>query len=237
MAYSVYCHTIPSGRRYVGISCDPEKRWNKGKGYSKNYIFDRAIKKYGWDAIKHEILKEGLTLEEAKALEKELIAKWKLTDKRYGLNLSGGGDGILSDDTRNLMSKVRKGNRNSVGRVLSEDTKKEISKSLKEYYSTRPGTFTGKHHSEESKQRLRERVFTDETRQKMRKNHSNVLGANNPSARAVIQMTLDGEKIKEYPYAKAASEENHIDLSSLIKCCRGKKKTCGGYRWEYADVI
>ena len=72
--YSVYCHTTPSGRKYVGISCAPEKRWNHGKGYEKNYLFDRAIKKYGWDKIKHEILCEGLSLDEAKATEKELIA-------------------------------------------------------------------------------------------------------------------------------------------------------------------
>ena len=31
--YSVYCHTFPNGKRYVGISSDCEKRWRNGKGY------------------------------------------------------------------------------------------------------------------------------------------------------------------------------------------------------------
>ena len=63
--YCVYCHTTPSNRKYVGISCDPRKRWNDGKGYSKNYVFYRAIRKYGWENIKHEILFDGLSREDA----------------------------------------------------------------------------------------------------------------------------------------------------------------------------
>lgn len=63
--YSVYCHTSPSGKKYVGISKNPVKRWNSGRGYSKNYRFARAINKYGWDSFRHEILADGLSAEEA----------------------------------------------------------------------------------------------------------------------------------------------------------------------------
>lgn len=233
--YCVYCHTTPSKRRYVGISCEPKKRWRNGKGYEKNYLFSRAIEKYGWDNIEHTVLYEGLSLDEAKSIEKDLIAKWDLTNPQCGLNLTGGGDGILSDTSRELMSKASKGNKRCSGRKLSDETKCLISESLREYYSTHEPAFKGKHHSEETKQKLRERVFSEETKERMSNNHADVSGSNNPSAKAVIQLTKDGAFVKRFPYARMASEELNIDLSSLIKCCRGKGKTCGGFVWKYAD--
>lgn len=233
--YCVYCHTTPSGRKYVGISSSPERRWRNGKGYEKNYLFWRAITKYGWDNINHDILHDGLTLEEAKKIEKKLIAEWDLTDPEHGMNLSGGGDGILADSSRELMSESRKGNTNCVGRKLDKTTRSRISKSLKEYYKTHSTPMQGKHLSEEAKQKLRERKVSSSTREKMSKNHHNVSGVNNPARKAVIQISLDGTYIKQYPYVTLASTELGIDRSSIVKCCRGHNKTSGGYIWRYAE--
>lgn len=60
-------------------------------------------------------------------------------------------------------------------------------------------------------------------------------GANNNAARAVLCYTKEGILIKSYPYAKMAAMEHNADLSSIIKCCRGKVKTCRGYIWRYAE--
>ena len=235
--YCVYCHTTPSNRKYVGISCDPIKRWRNGKGYEKNYIFTRAIEKYGWENIKHEILYDGLSEEEAKTIERKLIAEWNLTDAEYGLNLSGGGEGALSEHTKALMSQARKGNKYCVGRVLSDDTKGKIAESLRSYYAVHGGTFTGRHHTEETKEKLRNRIITPETRAKLRANHRGNSGVNNPSHRAIDQLALDGTFIKRFATASLASQEVRRDLSTIIKCCRGKAKTCGGYKWRYATEI
>ena len=63
--FCVYRHIFPNGKSYIGItSKKPNQRWENGKGYSKtgqNAIYN-AIKKYGWDNIKHEILFDNLTL-------------------------------------------------------------------------------------------------------------------------------------------------------------------------------
>ena len=70
--YCVYKHTTPSGKVYIGITCrNPKTRWGYGSGY-KSQVFDRAIKKYGWKNIKHEIVLTGLTEQEASAKEREL---------------------------------------------------------------------------------------------------------------------------------------------------------------------
>lgn len=90
--YIVYMHTTPSGKRYIGITSQlPCQRWKRGKHY-KTQVFGRAVEKYGWDNIKHEILHTGLTEEEAKAKEIELIAKYRTTEYEYGYNITQGGN-------------------------------------------------------------------------------------------------------------------------------------------------
>ena len=76
--YCVYKHTTPSGKVYIGLTGkNPEKRWLNGRGYARNEHFWNAIKKYGWDGIKHEILASDLTKAEATELEKFYIAIYK----------------------------------------------------------------------------------------------------------------------------------------------------------------
>ena len=69
--HCVYMHTNPkNGKRYVGItSIKPEYRWNGGRGYKDNLEFFDDILLYGWNNIEHEIIKDGLTDTEARALE------------------------------------------------------------------------------------------------------------------------------------------------------------------------
>lgn len=89
--YYVYKHTTPCGKVYIGITGrNPSIRWANGKGYNRAY-FKNAIEKYGWDNIKHEILFDSLTKEEAEQKEIELIAEYKSNQREYGYNISVGG--------------------------------------------------------------------------------------------------------------------------------------------------
>lgn len=54
--YLLYVHTLPNGKIYVGMTKDADSRWQNGKGYNQHYEFSRAIEKYGWENIKHEII-------------------------------------------------------------------------------------------------------------------------------------------------------------------------------------
>ena len=55
--WCLYRHTSPSGKVYVGITSKPIlRRWNNGNGYRTCKNFWRAILKYGWDNIIHEVL-------------------------------------------------------------------------------------------------------------------------------------------------------------------------------------
>ena len=136
--WCVYLHIVHSScghdKYYVGItSASTKRRWGKdGNGY-KNQIFYRAIEKYGWENIEHIILEKNLSECEAKELEKEYIKKYNSFNKEYGYNLTLGGDG-------------------SVGREVSNETRRKISNSL----SGEKHPMYGKHHTEEYKQYMRE---------------------------------------------------------------------------------
>lgn len=91
--YCIYKHTCPNGKVYIGITGgNPLDRWKSGKGYENNLHFYRAILKYGWDNIKHEILLDSLTQKEAAHYETELIAAYESTNPQFGYNISCGGE-------------------------------------------------------------------------------------------------------------------------------------------------
>lgn len=53
----------------------------------------------------------------------------------------------------------------------------------------------------------------------------------------VIQLSLSGDFIAEYPSAKQAERETGFYNGNIIACCKGKKKTVGGYKWQYATLM
>ena len=168
MNFTVYKHTSPSGKVYIGItSMRPTKRYANGKGYKHSPHFTIAIKKYGWENIKHEIIAEGLTKDEAERLEIELIAAYKSADRRYGYNseLGGNAPGRTSAETRQKISNALRGEKHHYyGKHLSEEHRQKLSASHKgKKYAPRSAEHCqklseankGKHPSEETRQKLR----------------------------------------------------------------------------------
>lgn len=91
--FKVYKHTSPNGKVYIGITNQkPSRRWGtNGQGYKENDYFSKAIKKYGWNNFKHEILADGLTEDEACSMEIRLIEQYHATDRNCGYNKHYGG--------------------------------------------------------------------------------------------------------------------------------------------------
>ena len=134
MAYKVYCHIFPNGKRYIGITCQElKRRWREGRGYEGQPVYD-AILKYGWKNIRHELLFDGLTKEEAEQKEIELIEVLETDSHKHGYN-------------------VEKGGRTS---VISEETKEKLRINRKEYYKTHSHWNSGRHWSEETKKKISE---------------------------------------------------------------------------------
>lgn len=108
--YCVYCHDFPNGKKYIGITSDAEKRWRNGKGYETQPKIARAINKYGWENVTHNIIIDGISKEQAETLERYLIAELKTID--HGYNTSTGGDCIvayyLNDYTLAMLNYAKK---------------------------------------------------------------------------------------------------------------------------------
>lgn len=125
--FCVYRHTSPSGKVYVGVTCqNPLDRWRNGKGYWQNKHFASAINKYGWDSFSHEILFSDLRKQDAFEKEIELIGLHKSNDPDFGYNQSSGGEYATSgwspsEETRKRQREAK------LGKKLSEEHRRRIS--------------------------------------------------------------------------------------------------------------
>ena len=188
--YIVYKHTTPSNKVYIGITCQkPERRWGRNgekyisKSKSGYTHFAKAIKKYGWDNIKHEILEEGLSKIDACNKEMELIKQYNSANPKFGYNSTLGGEAnIPNDELKKRFSIIKKGHFTSeetrekirianTGKHPSEETRLKLSlaklgkpsprKGIKLSNETKrkiseghKGLYLGRHHSEETKRKI-----------------------------------------------------------------------------------
>lgn len=106
--WCVYKHDSPSGKVYIGITCQKlNRRWRDGEGYNRNTYFYRAIQKYGWDNFQHNILESNLTEKEANLKEIEYIEKYKSNNPEYGYNIESGGNASkMSESSKRKLSKI-----------------------------------------------------------------------------------------------------------------------------------
>ena len=223
--YIVYMHISPSNKKYIGItSLEPKNRWRNGNGYKNNKHFTNAIKKYGWDNFQHIIIAKGLSEDEAKWLEVELIKKLDTSNKEKGYNVLLGGQGCIhTEETKNKISKANKGHkvpkevRNKIskkrkGSRLSEETKRKIGDSIR-----------GKKKSEDVKTKISQSHLgfrhTDETKKKMSKNHANFKGKNNPKAKSVICLTTK----RIFFSVKEGADYYGCNYTNIVICCIGYK--------------
>jgi group I intron endonuclease len=99
----------------------------------------------------------------------------------------------------------------------------------------------GWHHTEEAKRKISEKSWTklrgysDKQRKALseaqKKLYAN--GYKSPVAKPVIQMTLDGEFIKEWESVTQAARDLGGHDSLIIKCLKGNRTKTLGYTWRY----
>jgi len=113
-------------------------------------VFKKALKKYGKDNFSREILEFYDSYDELIELEKQYVTESVVIDRNtYNLKTGGQSSGILSEKSRNKISKTLKEKYKSGELVpryespyeLTDKQKKMISKTLKVRYENQP------HHS------------------------------------------------------------------------------------------
>lgn len=139
----------------------------------------------------------------------------------------------LSEETREKISNTLKGRPSpNLGKHPSEETREKMRKNHPDVTGKNNPMFGktgeqhpmyGRTHTEESINKMREahkrENLTEETRQKMRKNHADVSGGNNPQAKPVIRLC----DLKIFDTGKEAAAEVGVSSGSITYKCKNKK--------------
>lgn len=191
-----------------------------------NYAFAQAIRKYGINSFVIDEIErvEAKSKRDLKPLLDAAEIKYIKQYNSYlrGYNSTKGGDG-------------------TVGLVLSPEHKKKISDSMQGIKHTDECL---KKLSEAHKKRwaniARDAALSDRMR---RVRSMQVLDENwyakNKAARKstmkpVVQFTKQGDQIAIYESATDAQRQTNIKQTSISSTCSGKRKSAGGYKWEFA---
>ena len=232
MIGTIYKLTSPSGKIYIGQTTNLKDRkrclYNTNKYYSGHKL-DNAIKKYGIENFKYEILVQiemedkFLLREHLDVLESQYIEKYNSYNNGYNMTLGGSGSKgcFQTEESRKKISEKAKGRKGSMlGKHLTEEQKRKVS----EFAKTRVGDknpFFGKTHTTNSK---------------------NKIGIAN--GKPVIQMDLNGNFIAEFRSARDAANSfgKPKANSEILKVCNNyvspsnkRYKTALGYKWKFKE--
>lgn len=92
------------------------------------------------------------------------------------------------------------------GKKHSDEFKRKVSNALKKYYKNNPNPMLGKK------------------------------GALSPSSKKVVQLSKEGDFIKEWDSIIDVERSIKIECRNISAVCRGKRKTCGGYKWMFSNI-
>jgi group I intron endonuclease len=118
--YYIYIiHNLKTNGIYVGKTDKPKSRWKKhivaamGNDDSVKFYLQRSIKKHGVDSFTFTVIQEFLSEKECFAAESYWIKFYNSNNKKFGMNLTTGGEGIsgykFSDESKKKMRDKRLG--------------------------------------------------------------------------------------------------------------------------------
>ena len=222
--YLIYKHTnMINGKIYIGkTNQEPEVRYgSNGNGYRACPHFYNAIKKYGWENFKHEILLDGLTEEEASEKEIEFISQYDSCNPDIGYNIRRGGDGFNSIDSKKLWAN------DDYRKRITEKNKahwanpqyKEKASNLMRIAWKDPDKRKRRSHA--AKERWADEEFHKKTRER-------VLEACKTSVQCV-------ETEEVFDAIVDACKKYNIHHSNIIRSIKTGYR-CGGFHWRYTNV-
>lgn len=170
-----------------------------------------------------------------------------------------------SEKTRQLMSLSQKERLKIsphplLGTKHSEEHKQQISETLKRLYreGLRLPPMLNKKHSEETKRLFREHMsgekhpnygkhLSEEWKNKISQSNKGKFvgeksilygkfGHEHPAAKPVYQYDKDGNLIKKHLSIIDAANETGICKANISGCCRGNRKSAGGFIWKFQEI-
>ena len=256
--YSIKCKLEPY-KEYIGQTTqdDFQIRLNGHMADVNNgrhrHLYN-AIRLYGWDQFMIEILysfpKEGNWKERLDELEiREIAQRGTLAPGGYNNETGGNKNKVLHEDTKALMSSVRSGDRHAMfGKHHDEEARELIRlanlKSVQQW--SKDGTQLLRTF-ESVEEAARESGACSEHIGKVCKGARKTAGGfqwkfvnrddvqtNTPLKFTKIQQwSFDGKTLmEEFGTIRAASVKVGAHASLVSKCCKGKARSAGGFKWK-----
>ena len=187
----------------------------------------RAINKYGWENVQHEIVASGLSKEQAERMEIDLIAAEKANNPKFGYNDENGGNcaGTHSEATKRKISAAQMGEKNHMygkpSPVRGKKRTPEQNERNRQAHIGQKGYWKGK-------------KLPPETVEKLRRPKSEEHKKHLSEARSVPVMCVETGIV--YKSGKAAAEALGIPRGSIAHVVKGERHTAGGFHWIKAEV-
>lgn len=228
--YVVYCHRNKlNGFEYVGMTGrNPKVRWSgKALGYANCKYFENALKEYGWDGFEHLVLFSGLTKKEAMQKETEIIRE----NIAKGISYNVREDNDWLGNLRKKQVDVYDLNGTLV------DTCESIHEAALKYKTAETHAYycaCGKKKTVHGKYVFAFRGDDVDINERVKEAAiDRRYGFSAHNRKKVKMMSLDGSEIRVFDSATEASEFIGSHVSTLVTCCKGKIKSCKGYKWSY----
>lgn len=212
MAYIYKITNLINNKIYIGETTRQIRiRWNEHKsvcmnesGHGYNYHLHNAMRKYGIENFKIEEIE---FCKDEKRFERETyyINLYQSNNSKYGYNYVVEGSGQTSYLTQDILNAWNRGLR--IFQIAEE---------------------LGCHYSTVSKRLLANGI----TQEELAERHSGYLIERD--GKPVLQYTLDGKLIKEFPSTGSCSKEG-FQQSAVCSVCNQKQKSAYGFLWKYKD--
>lgn len=225
----IYCiENIENNKKYIGQSKDINDRWRRhiselNHGKHDNDYLQKSWNKYGVDCFKFYVL-EYCNIEKLDEKEKYYIELYNTLNRDLGYNLKSGGQNggsVYSKETCRKMSKsVKQSYDESLIDKRRQDALNQWSNpEIKEKHIGYKNGMYGKHHSEKTKNKIREIAKKKRKKKEIRK---------------ILCIELN----KVYDNASVAAREiSGINASNILNVCYGKRQTTGGFHFKFVEDI
>lgn len=215
-----------NGKRYIGMDTK-----NNPNYLGSGSLIVKAIKKYGKENFKKEILETCSTINELEKRETYWIEYFDALNDENFYNLADvrkrGKNPFknkTAEELKNIFDKIKSKERNKkIGKANSKPKPKGFGEKMSKIHTGRKKTEEAKlKQSVKIKGRIspnKGKIWTSEQKYKLGK--------------PILQYDLKGNLIKEWPTAQEAKKE--LKIKGITECLRNRAKTSGGYIWKYKN--